>query len=121
MLRVTIKKEDLAEVWELEGRLSGEWVSELERCWAERPASTGAALQVHLKAVSFVDAAGKHLLAEMHGRGVEIKGGGCVTRAVAEEIVGHSGGSKPRAGEVSDRVRGPKQHQRLRSDSDLCR
>jgi ABC-type transporter Mla MlaB component len=91
MLRVTIKNADLTEIWELEGRLSGEWVRELERCWSERPASTGAALQVHLKAVSFVDAAGKRLLTEMHGRGVKIEGCGCVTRAVVEEIVGLSG------------------------------
>ncbi|HEX4643571.1 MAG TPA: hypothetical protein VH161_08880 [Candidatus Acidoferrales bacterium] len=91
MLRVTIKNEDFAEIWELEGRLSGEWVRELERCWTQRSTSAGAALQVHLKAVSFVDAAGKHLLANMHGHGVEITGCGCMTRAVVEEIVRLSG------------------------------
>jgi len=47
-------------------------------------------LQIHLKAVSYIDAAGKQLLAEMHGRGVEIRGCGCMTRAVVEEITRHS-------------------------------
>jgi hypothetical protein len=47
-------------------------------------------LQVYLKAVSFIDGAGKQLLAEMHGRGVEIRGCGCMTKALVEEIVGHA-------------------------------
>ena len=36
MLKVTIKQVDSAETWELEGKLSGDWVKELERCWKER-------------------------------------------------------------------------------------
>ena len=89
MLKVTIKQEDSIETWELEGKLSGEWVKELERCWKERSAPPGASLQVHLKAVSYIDAAGKQLLKEMHGRGVEIKGCGCMIKAVVEEIIRH--------------------------------
>ena len=41
MLKVTMKHADLAETWELEGKLSGEWVRELERCWKERPSPAG--------------------------------------------------------------------------------
>jgi hypothetical protein len=89
MLKVTIKQADSAETWELEGKLSGDWVKELERCWMERSSPSGVSLQVHLKAVSYIDAAGKHLLTEMHGRGVEIKGCGCMTKAVVEEITRH--------------------------------
>ena len=70
MLKVTIKQADSAETWELEGKLSGDWVKELERCWNERPSPSGVSLQVHLKAVSYIDAAGKQLLMKMHGRGV---------------------------------------------------
>jgi ABC-type transporter Mla MlaB component len=90
VLKVTIKQADSAETWELEGKLSGDWVKELERCWNERPSPSGVSLQVHLKAVSYIDAAGKQLLMKMHGRGVEIKGCGCMTRAVVEEITQHS-------------------------------
>jgi hypothetical protein len=87
MLRITIKKEDPIEMWELEGKLSGEWVKELERCWRENAPQPGTSVQVHLKAVSYIDAAGKQLLTKMHGHGAEIKGCGCMTRAVVEEIV----------------------------------
>jgi ABC-type transporter Mla MlaB component len=86
MLKVTIKQADSAETWELEGKLSGDWVKELERCWKERSSPTGVTLQVHLKAVSYIDPAGKRLLTEMHGHGVEIRGCGCMTKAVVEEI-----------------------------------
>jgi hypothetical protein len=86
MFRVTIKQADSAETWELEGKLSGDWVKELERCWKERSSPDGVPLQVLLKTVSYIDAAGRQLLAEMHGRGVEIRGCGCMTRAVVEEI-----------------------------------
>ncbi len=87
MLRITSKKEDSTEVWELEGKLSGELVGELERWWKGSNPQPGVAVQVHLKAVTYVDAAGKALLAEMHRSGVEIKGCGCMTRAVIEEII----------------------------------
>jgi len=90
MLKVTIKQADSAETWELEGKLSGDWVKELERCWKERSSPAGVSLQIHLKAVSYIDAAGKRLLTEMHGRGVEIKGCGCMTKAVVEEITRHA-------------------------------
>lgn len=87
MLRITSKKEDSTEVWELEGKLSGELVGELERWWKGSNPQPGVAVQVHLKAVTYVDAAGKALLAEMHRSGVEIRGCGCMTRAVIEEII----------------------------------
>jgi len=86
MLKVTIKHIDSNETWELEGKLSGEWVKELERCWNERVSPAGSSLQVHLKAVSYIDMAGKQLLTEMHGHGVEIRGCGCMTKALVEEI-----------------------------------
>jgi len=86
MLKVTIKQADSAETWELEGKLSGDWVKELERCWKKRSSPAGVPLQVHLKTVSYIDAAGRQLLEEMHGRGVEIRGCGCMTKAVVEEI-----------------------------------
>lgn len=91
MLKVTIKQEDSAETWELEGKLCGDWVKELERCWNERTSPGGAPLQVHLKAVSYVDTAGKQLLILMHDRGVQIKGCGCMSTALIEEITRRPG------------------------------
>ena len=89
MLKVTVKQEASGEVWELEGKLSGEWVKELERCWKERPAQSSVPLQVHLKAISYIDASGKQLLTTMHGGGAHIRGCGCMTTAVVEEILRH--------------------------------
>lgn len=86
MLRVTKTQADTTEVWEIEGKLAGDWVQELERCWKERLSGGNSPLRLHLKAVSFVDAAGKQLLIEMHGRGVEILGCGCMTKALIAEI-----------------------------------
>jgi ABC-type transporter Mla MlaB component len=87
MLRITIKKDESSELWELEGKLSGEWVCELDRLWKERSPQTGST-EVHLKAVSYIDPAGKELLAEMRQQGAEIKGCGCMVRAFVEEIMG---------------------------------
>jgi hypothetical protein len=91
MLRVTIKKGNSFEIWELEGKLSGEWVCELNRLWKERPPQTGLSAEVHLKAVSYIDPAGKQLLAEMRQQGAEIKGCGCMVRAFVEEIMKKKG------------------------------
>src|SRR6202049_1513118 len=88
MLRITIKKDDSSEIWELEGKLSGECVCELNRLWKDRSPRTGLSPEVHLKAVSYIDPAGKQLLAEMRQQGAEIKGCGCMIRAFVEEIMG---------------------------------
>src|ERR1700730_16890574 len=91
MLRVTVRKEDLAETWELEGRLSGEWGPELDRLWRQRSPQSGGTVEIHLKAVSYIDPAGKQLLAEMRQQGAGIKGYGCMVRAFVEEIMGKKG------------------------------
>lgn len=91
MLRVTIKKEESSETWELEGKLSGEWVAELERLWRQRSPEPGKSIEIHLKAVSYIDPAGKQLLAEMRQQGAEIKGCGCMVRAFVEEIMRKKG------------------------------
>jgi ABC-type transporter Mla MlaB component len=91
MLRVTIKKDNAVETWELEGKLSGEWVSELDRLWKQRSPQPGIATEIHLKAVSYIDPAGKQLLAEMRAHGAEIKGCGCMVRAFVEEIMRKKG------------------------------
>ena len=97
MLRVTIKKDSQSETWELEGRLSGEWVAELDRLWRQRTPASGGAVEIHLKAVSYIDPAGKQLLAEMRQQGAEIKGCGCMVRAFVEEIMGKKGSAEASA------------------------
>src|SRR5712675_657293 len=96
MLRVTIKKENTPETWELEGKLAGEWVPELDRLWRQRTPQSGTTIEILLKAVSYIDPAGKQLLAEMRQQGAEIRGCGCMVRAFVEEIMG-----KKRSAEVN--------------------
>lgn len=86
MFKVTVSQADNTETWELEGKLSGEWVTELERCWKQRQSPLNIPLQIRLKAISYIDAAGKQLLTQMHEAGIGIVGCGCMTRAVVEEI-----------------------------------
>ena len=86
MFRLTVQKTNSGESWELEGKLAGDWVVELERCWMERKSQSGISLQINLKAVTYIDAMGKKLLKEMHARGIEITGCGCMTRAVVDEV-----------------------------------
>ena len=96
MLRVTIKKENTPETWELEGKLAGEWVPELDRLWRQRAPQSGTTIEILLKAVSYIDPAGKQLLAEMRQQGAEIRGCGCMVQAFVEEIMG-----KKRSAEVN--------------------
>jgi len=86
MLKVTVRQADNKEIWDLEGKLSGEWVMELERCWRDRLTPIVLPLEVRLKSVNYIDAAGKRLLSKMHEAGVGITGCGCMTKAVVEEI-----------------------------------
>lgn len=88
MLKITTKTEDMQAIFELEGRLAGAWVDELERCWREIP--PGYSLTVSLEAVSFIDNQGKKLLATLHASGAELKAAGCMTNCIVQEIIGEN-------------------------------
>lgn len=85
MLKITVLNDSSGIVLELEGRLAGPWVEELKGCW-NRFVRVNQPVSVNLKAVSFIDAAGKDLLKEMHQSGATIAAAGCMTKAVVEEI-----------------------------------
>ena len=71
----------------VEGRLAGPWVDELARCWATlRDQKRGAPIRVDLEGVTFVSAAGKALLARLHGDGALLTARACMTSAIIEEI-----------------------------------
>jgi anti-anti-sigma regulatory factor len=82
MLKITTLTDDARAVLELEGKLAGAWVEELKNCWhrMDRP------VRVQLKAVTFIDSAGRELLTEMYKHGVELAAEGCMTKAIVEEI-----------------------------------
>ena len=88
MLRITTQNQDATLVLRLEGRLQGPWVDELRNSWQRARESIGnAAIRIELVDVCFVDAAGKALLTEMDGAGVELVAQGCLTKAIRDEIV----------------------------------
>jgi len=64
-------------------------VHELEQCW--RSLLAGASqptVCVDLTGVTYIDAAGKASLAEMHEQGAEFVASDCATKAIVAEIVG---------------------------------
>jgi len=88
MLRISIINEDSRTVINLEGKLTGEWVKELEQSWNKAKLEhEGKPVEVVLRAVSYVDEAGKKLLADLAAQGAELKGCGCMTGALIQEIV----------------------------------
>ena len=91
MLKITTGIEDKRTILELEGRLTGPWVQELRDCW-QRTRSDDRQIDVVLKQVTFIDDAGRQLLAEMHRQGAALAAEGCMTKAIVDEIIG---GDKP--------------------------
>jgi outer membrane protein len=86
MLRITTEKKRGRTVLSVEGRLAGAWVGTLEQCWRER--SPEEKFSVDLCGVSFIDAAGKVLLKEIHQQGGKLIAEGCLNQAIVEEIEG---------------------------------
>jgi outer membrane protein len=86
MLRITTEKKRGRTVLSVEGRLAGAWVGTLEQCWRER--APEEKFSVDLCGVSFIDAAGKVLLKEIHLQGGKLIAEGCLNQAIVEEIEG---------------------------------
>ena len=87
MLKITTEIDGQRASLELEGRLAGPWVQELRDCW-QRARSDERQISVVLKQVTFIDGAGRQLLAEMHRQGAVLAAEGCMTKAIVEAIVG---------------------------------
>jgi hypothetical protein len=85
MLKITTHAHGAVTLLELEGKLAGPWVKELADCW-HRTAIGDQRIRVILRAVTFIDGAGRKLLAEMHRQGTELVAEGCMTKAIVEEI-----------------------------------
>jgi len=87
MLRVTTQNDAKATRLKIDGRLAGAEVHELENHWRTlTSARTHSPIVVDLTEVTFVDEAGKELLAEMHRHGDKFVAPSLMMRAVVEEI-----------------------------------
>ena len=74
-------------IFRLEGELSGHWVTELNNCWRTAIAlEPPKYVRVDLTEVTFIDAAGKDLLALMYRHGAKFVARDVLTKGVVEEI-----------------------------------
>jgi len=88
MFRATVEEQNEGVSVKLEGSLSGPYVQELEKCWKGwQERSAGKVAVVDLEALTFVNAAGKELLARICAAGAKLIGRGPMTRSIVEEIV----------------------------------
>ena len=85
MLKITNRNEGVTTIFELEGKLAGPWVDELEKCWRQA-LGHDRQIRVVLKTVAFIDAAGRRLLTDMHRQGTDLVAHGCMTKAIVEEV-----------------------------------
>src|SRR6202795_3070145 len=87
MLLITIEKKPGKASLTVEGKLAGPWVSALEQSWRDlRDSSSGEDLSINLCGVSFIDASGRALLAEVHQQGGKVVAEGCLNQAIVREI-----------------------------------
>ena len=89
MLRITVHDAAGQLRLELEGRLAGAWVCELEHCWHSTQAShPHRQLLVDLTNVTYIDQAGRYLLQLMHRDGMRF----VAPSLLWQDILDHSTG-----------------------------
>ena len=88
MMKIQVNERGDQLILEVEGRLAGVFVPELEQCWrsalAIRPDRT---VQVDLKHVTCVDRAGRSLLQSMHCGGVVFMRAGIAIQDILEQVI----------------------------------
>jgi outer membrane protein len=95
MFRVTTHRKRSKVLLTVEGRLAGESVATLGQCWRElHAASPTEKFNIDLCGVSFIDAAGKTLLKEIHRQGGRLVAQGCLNQATVKEITGEAESSE---------------------------
>src|ERR1700680_2945921 len=87
MLRITIHDNLESLTFQLEGKLAGPWVREVEECRQRTLAGRrGIAVRFDLAGGTFIDDAGKPYLAAMDRLGAEFVAADCLTKAIVAEI-----------------------------------
>ncbi len=99
MLRITTFDDAGKVTLKLEGKLSGPWVEEFERCWhTSTNIYKTKTLVVDLSGVTFVDPAGKKVLCAMSGEGAQLMGSGLMPKSLIDEICTEKPAAKPDKG-----------------------
>jgi len=96
MLRITTTDVGEKVTLKLEGKLSGPWVGEFERCWRmSTDIYKMKGLVVDLSGVTFADPAGRKLLCSISGQGTQLIGSGLVPKSLIEEVAAERPPAKP--------------------------
>ena len=95
MLRITTSDIGEKVALKLEGKLSGPWVEEFERCWHTSSDIYKKGLVVDLSGVTFVDPAGKKLLCSISSEGAQLIGSGLMPKSLIDEICTEKAPAKP--------------------------
>ena len=87
MMRITQQQDSETMTLKIEGCLSGAWVNEMKRCWDDITKSIrSSVVRIDLTEVTYIDGAGKELLAAMFASGVKPGAANVMTRAVIEQL-----------------------------------
>jgi anti-anti-sigma regulatory factor len=88
MIKIQMTELDDQLILRVEGRLSGAFVPELEKCWqtarADRPDTK---ISVDLKNVTCIDRGGRYLLQLMHSNGVGFPRAGLTIQDILEQAM----------------------------------
>jgi anti-anti-sigma regulatory factor len=88
MLKITVVDLPNGRLLRIEGKLAGRWVAELGAAWARLLAAGDAAsYTIDLADTEFIDRAGQEQLTAMCRAGAKLVASGCLTSALAEQIV----------------------------------
>jgi len=87
MMRITRQQDGETITLKIEGCLAGELVDEMNRCWDEvKTDARQRAIRIDLTDVTFIDAAGRELLAQMFASGAIAGAANLMTKAVVEQL-----------------------------------
>lgn len=87
MLKITHNNEGGVTTLKLEGKLTGEWVNELQQCWQQALlTSAGAAIRIDLAGVAWVSDEGKALLSTMRLQGAELLAANLLMAGIVAEL-----------------------------------
>jgi anti-anti-sigma regulatory factor len=88
MMKIQMKELDDQLILQVEGRLAGAFVPELEDCWqAARSKQPDLKISVDLKGVTCIDRAGRYLLQLMHSNGVGFLRAGLGVQDILEQVM----------------------------------
>lgn len=88
VLRITVDRSGAIVRLQLEGRLTGAWVQELEHSWRSLLPEQRAGALVDLAGITFIGADGSLVLIQLWKEGAVFHAPDCLTRSIVESITG---------------------------------